>query len=309
MSEIAEDSMEKQDVEKSLSETYKKRNRPGRSSRRRKAKLRAIQEAEERLLAGEDLVSNAVRGTPSDRARAWPGVMQRRSKEWSAKDEESLVGQLGYLPGNAVAVAARASQFPSLGIQPDVPLVLQLYPIAIRDAYSGGRTDGRKFKSRKRIPSRSDNCDVLSISDDQNGEDELIEPFPTMYWLTSPLLRTLTSKLELGNTHNVKQMETRLAADENALAFMKIAHEEYGKARWNLLTEEDQALMERRHWKEALLTGVAGIRKHAAVKCLHANLAHYLSTGPGSVENLVGKWVFEQVCKLIVAGSEDQSDA
>jgi hypothetical protein len=285
---------EDQDNSTAADAVPKKRTRLGRSSRRRKAKIRAIQVAEEKLWNGESEESKPATGIPSDRNLTWPGVLERRSEKWRKEDEASLVGQLGYLPGNGVAVAARSSQFPKLGIQGDVPIILQLYPIAVRDTYLGGRSDGRKFKSRK----RGNTKEQESNQEDQE-EQQMIEPFPTTYWLTHPLLRTLTSKLELGKSHNVKVLETQLSADPSALASMKMAHESYGQARWDLLTKADQELMESRKWKGALTTGVAGIRKPFAIKCLHAQLAHYLSGGPGSKENLVGKWVVEELYNMV----------
>ena len=292
-------------------EPIKKRNRQGRSSRRRKAKLRAVQEAEDMLWNANQIAPsfdlqpiNRASGV-GDRDRIWPGVLVRRSELWLDTDEVTLVGQLGYLPGNAVAVAARSGMVPQLGIQGDVPIVLQLYPIAMREAYAGGKSDGRKFKSRKRGPSKRPES-----KDEENVLDEsvLIEPFPTMYWLTHPLVRSLTSKLELGETHSVKMLETRLSTNKSALELMKAAHEAYGNARWQLLTDDDQAEIERRRWKDSLAgdAGVAGIRKPFAIKCLHTHLAHHLSGGPGSDENVVGKWVLEELCNIVHARNESQ---
>lgn len=276
----------------------RRKNRPGRSSRRRKAKIRAIHKAEEKLWNGGE-VTEAIAGTPGDRGRVWRGVLQRRSERWLEADEIALVRQLGYLPGNAVAVAARSTRVPQLKIDGDVPIVLQLYPIAIRDVYAGGKSDGRKFKSRKRGPTKRP--DVNDDETDMDGQ-LLIEPFPTMYWLTHPLLRTLTSKLELGQTNNVKMLEKRLANDELALESMKTAHKAYGEARWQLLTREDQTEIQSRQWEGSLAqnAGVAGIRKPFAVKCLHTHLAHHLSGGPGSEHNIVGMWVLEEICNMVV---------
>ena len=293
----------------SSEELVKKRNRPGRSSRRRKAKLRAVHEAEERLWNVNAITPSIDERDGSrfsgggDRDRIWPGVLERRSELWLETDEITLVGQLGYLPGNAVAVSARSSSVPQLGIDRDVPIVLQLYPIAIRDAYAGGKADGRKFKGRKRC--------ALKRSESQDDEADmeervLIEPFPTMYWLTHPLLRALTSKLEIGDTHSVKILEERLSSDDNALELMKETHKAYGEARWKLLTSDDQAEMDRRRWKESLAgdAGVAGIRKPFAIKCLHTHLAHHLSGGPGSKQNVVGKWVLEELCRMVQARNQ-----
>lgn len=287
----------------------KRTSRPGRAARRRKAKLRAIQEAEEKAWAG--IVEVAEGGTPTDRNRIWPGVLERRSEEQLSKeDEAALVGQLGYLPGNAVRVAARSSSIPDLGIEGNVPIVLQLYPIAIRDSYEGGRSDGRKFKGRKRGNSRiqqKQGAEDGEQNPDETDDGPLIEPFPTMYWLTHPLLRTLTSKQEVGHTHNVKILEARLGREESALASMVKAHDNYGESRWNLLTPEDQENISGRGWEAALrATGVAGIRKPFAIKCLHAHLAHYLSGG--GADNLVGKWVLDELLQH-VKDRKEQSTA
>mmetsp|Transcript_32203 Transcript_32203/g.47572 ORF Transcript_32203/g.47572 Transcript_32203/m.47572 type:complete len:289 (-) Transcript_32203:1099-1965(-) len=281
----------------------KKKNRHGRASRRRKAKLRSIQEAEDSFWReGDNWRLEPIKGTPADRSRTWPAVIQRRSERWSNEDEASIIGQIGYLPGNAVAMAARSDQFPSLCINGSVPVVLELYPIVLRDAYDGGKSDGRKFKSRKR-----------TLPDDQERDPksetstDVIEPFPTMFWLTHPLLRILVSKLEMGISHNVKIFESKIATNKEWLDSMKEAHEAYGKARWNLLSESDREFINHKNWSNALNTGVAGIRKPDAVKCLHAHLAHYLSGGPGSKKNLVGKWVMDEVCNLVKTRQEAQA--
>jgi hypothetical protein len=64
------------------------------------------------------------------------------------------------------------------------------------------------------------------------------------------------------------------------------------------LTVEDQELIENRKWGPALddSRGVAGIRNHAAVKCLHAHTAHYLA---GCPDNVVGRWVVEKLREMV----------
>ena len=294
----------------------RKRKIKGRSGRRRNAKLKAIQEAEERIWKGDTTSMTSVATLlPTDRDKIWPGVLERRKEGLTSADEAALVGQLGYLPGNAVSVAARAQQVPSLPLEKDVPIVLKLYPLAIRDVYAGGKSDGRKFKGRRRGPSPSpslggedeadtDEKNEAKEEEEEEGKDDevLLEPFPTLYWLTHPMLRTLTSKLELGTTDSVRVMEERLQSDPQALDSMLRAHHAYGQDRWESLTEADLELVEARKWREALdeRRGVAGIKKHKAIKCLHAHLAHYLSGGRGSDDNIVGKWVMESITKLLL---------
>jgi hypothetical protein len=293
-----------------------RRNRLGRSSRRRKAKVRAIQQAEElhwnqiivvdgNEYGKEDLHIDKVQPNHvSDNIHGRETCIHQL-------DQIALIGQLGYLPENAVAIVARVSDLLPLEkyfynrkeMYHDSPLVLQLYPIALRNCFSGGKSDGRKFKGRRRGPIIEPETSNLSES---NPNLIIREPFPTIYWLTHPLLRIIVSKLELGEECNVKVLEARLAKDEDAMQSMILAHNAYGAARWDMMTEADQVEMEQRRWKKSLDTscGIAGIRKPFAIKCLHTHVAHYLSGGPGSDQNIVGKWVMDQVFKTFASRFE-----
>jgi hypothetical protein len=303
--------MDPTDEQMALPEKRKKKNKTGRAGRRRRAKLRDIQASEEFLFAGESIEAIETKSCiPTDRSKVWPGVFERR-ESCLALDEAALVAQLGYFPGNAVSVAARAKAIPSLPVDEHVPIVLRLYPLAIRDEYAGGKSDGRKFKGRKRrnptSSGQGDNIDNASNdpadSIDQNpslkNKEPLLEPFPTQYWLTHPILRTLTSKLEL--TDHVRTMQERLQSESNALESMIRAHQAYGQERWESLTKRDLILVQERKWEPALDSrrGVAGISRHKTVKCLHTHLAHHLSGGKGSEDNIVGKWVLELIVEML----------
>jgi len=294
-----------------------------------------------------------------------------------ARDEHQLRLQLGFLPGNAICVTARLSS-EMMGMLHDnegddgggmddeggssekkdshlaPPSVLKLYPMAVRESYRGGKTDGRAFKGRRRgamrveesqdggatestdgqkkstpteedpkpkekckkerawvvescpasnsHQSNNDNVTSTTISPQNNepnnpnqnehpqkqqqqqqSPQQIIEPFPTLYWLTSPLLRTLISKLEISKHHNVPQMEAKLRSSPSYLEQMERAHKSYGRRRWELLTPADQSNIVARGWQSALGEGrgVAGIRlakeRYDCVKCLHAHAAHYLA--------------------------------
>ncbi len=301
---------------------------------------------------------------PTDRSNSLPGVITRRKQFNHQKDdffmnglngmnkddETMLTSQLGFIPGNAISVVARVKniemlyprlfkllssyEFDNTIIDAaskeqnlNHPLVLQLYPLVTRDVYNGGKSDGRKFKSRKRGYSHIDPNDN-PCTDEQSDLDEenlnspvndslsssslTIEPFPTMYWLTHPHLRTLISQLEIEPKHNVKTVEDKLSSSTDNLIAMSKAHESYGKARWQLLTDEDRIETKNRNWSDALgiKRGVAGIRNFEAVKCLHAHAAHYLAQceinrmdqidSQDLPENLVGRWVLEAVEELIL---------
>jgi uncharacterized protein len=352
---------------------------------------------------------------PVDRDKVWPAVAERRRQFAAAAehvefddcgwrgpvDERLLIGQLGFLPGNAIRVSTRVKDLrkkgPDEAVQQQqqqqdadfcqsierlllasssckkrnssnnsqsnnsndydivldhddgqVPVVLQLYPLVYRDEYTGGRADGRKVaKGRKRrlarkgpnddgdsdeISIRGDDgkdhdgsedapsnsqiilvaTDSLSSNIDTETVDVVVEPFPTIYWLTHPLLRVWISQLELDGLG--VRLQQRLAApgNEALLERMKRAHEAYAMERVQLLTPADVALVEARHWEDALLTtsrGVAGVRNPRAVKCLHAHAAHYLSgaASNGSSDNVVGEWVMQEVHRMLKERSKREN--
>eukprot|EP00985_Skeletonema_marinoi_P014952 scaffold7644_cov121-Skeletonema_marinoi.AAC.1 len=393
-----------EDPKTSPDEAKRKKNRPGRSSRRRKHKARSIlleaSGGETTAADGGATEDKNQSVVPSDRAYTLDGVKFRRREQWlkqriasninddvtscdqqqqhqqqhqvneeegtslDPKDDYQLKAQLGFVPGNAICVAARTSlqevfTSPTSGREtggnddPSPPAVLKLYPMAIRETYRGGTTDGRKFKARRRgaerskksndkkaddgndetkkkkkkerrwfieSPSDEQTADATRIDTPQDDDDDdespkhIIEPFPTMYWLTSPKLRILISKMELSKDNNVQTMEQRLRSSQDNLDQMERAHKSYGRSRWELLTPQDKKSVMQRGWENALdeRRGVAGISlvkgRFDCVKCLHAHVAHYLaqvaeweeeSQDGGECKrddlNLVGKWTMESI--------------
>jgi hypothetical protein len=289
----------------------KRKNRPGRASRRRKQKLVDIQRAEDDIrgtcaTASNEDNSEKTLQLPVDRDRVWPAVTEQRTLNlWSTEDEAELVSQLGYLPGNAIRISARTSHVPALMEvvkNGNLPVALQLYPIALRDEHAGGK-GGRRFKARKRRqvvgktedPEDDDNN---SNVDSKTEKSSLIEPFPTLFWLTHPLLRVWISKLELDGLGI--RLEERLASCPESLARMEKAHQAYGQERYLLLTQEDLVLIRSRGWEAAFAPtrGVAGIRNYSAIKCLHAHAAHYLSEPEGKANNVIGEWVMQAIANL-----------
>lgn len=318
----------------------------------------------------------------SDREVGVPSVerlRQAKPEYWNADlDPIRLRYQLGFFPGNAVAVVARIGNCPhsslrqhltehtSMNIDDDRnveqdPLVLQLYPLACRNTFAGGRAQGRNFKSRRRGPQRnstsltqdgtapetsissswvmpcvaSSQSEVVNTDKDDSNDDRIrndafsvnvtnpstnaivVEPFPTMYWLTHPWLRTLVSQLELENFGST--LENRLAKDPAALKAMERAHLAYGQERFKLLSDDDVShylhnksatAASSSSWEQALSPrrGVAGIRNFASIKCLHAHVAHYLSGGPGSQDNQVGTWTVEALLELLQTQKQQPYD-
>ena len=267
-----------------LAPSNNKRPNLGRAARRRRRKERDIQQQLVALSQGTYTAPVSV--LPDDRQRVGPAVEALRKKfEWSDCDDSELRAQLGYVPGNAVRVAARWKDYDPTASN-NAPVVLQLYPLAYRRVYEGGKTDGRSFKGRKRMTT------IVANS----AEDEwLIEPFPTIYWLTHPLLHTLVSQLEVQGFGKV--CEDRLQHDPHALSRMQRAHDAYREERlalWNASSPAEEAVAQHGF----LHTGIAGMRNPAAVKCLHAHTAHFLS---GCANNLTGAWVLEELRQGVAA--------
>lgn len=311
----------------------KRKSRPGRASRRRNRKIQAIKEAEAALFSASPAAIDDEDGNskvlPADRHRSLPGVLERRRTYYCAAskdpkraeidadvaisldhicpgDERLLISQLGFIPGNAVNVAARVEDCPSLHLlkvidkysadaSSSAPTVLRLYPLAIRDA-----CPKRKFKSRQRgqVGAGEDERKSRDWALDGDDESGIIEPFPTQYWLTDPRLRMLISALEISEDCNVKTMEAKLRSNPEYANSMERAHKSYGQERWLLLTDADRKAVTERRWDGALgpVRGVAGISNYKGVKCLHAHAAHFLA---GCEDNLVGKWTIKEVERML----------
>lgn len=205
----------------------RRKNRPGRSSRRRKHKARSIlMEATGETISTNDAIKDSLKESsvvPTDRAYTLEGVKVRWKEEWLKRiksvrnlinndvsssfdqneeqtqhmhdesssldpiDECQLKAQLGFVPGNAICVAARTSLEGSFNItdaseidgnpqtsssksQSSPPSVLKLYPMAVRETYKGGTTDGRKFKGRRRGVERSSTKGNVEKNDDSNNQ-------------------------------------------------------------------------------------------------------------------------------------------
>jgi hypothetical protein len=106
-----------------------------------------------------------------------------------------------------------------------------------------------------------------------NGEPAVVKtapklsdgtPFPTLYYLTHPVLTAAASRLE--SSGMMAQMTQRLHRDPALAAAYRRAHESY-------LAERDAI--------EPLRSTVSAGGMPDRVKCLHALIAHSLAKGPG----------------------------
>ncbi|CAM9371868.1 unnamed protein product [Ectocarpus fasciculatus] len=169
------------------------------------------------------------------------------------EDARSLTAQLGYMPNNIIDVAARNDS--------GQPIVAFLYGLT-----------------------REKTCDGVSTKP--------LRPFPTIYWLTCPNLKSDISKLE--DAGWITKLQERLNADPAHIAAMQRAHELYSEERRSNLSAEDLAFLENnKSLHEYHTYGVAGMKSTSfrCVKCLHCHYAHFMGN-PGHV-NIIGKWVSE----------------
>lgn len=288
---------------------------------------------------------------PNDRNIVWPSVLERRSNSWCQTDEVALRNQLGYVPGNAINISCRVQDvqdlYPELNklmmrqksdvsseeVSQSVPVAVQLYPLAVRGDNAATTTiestkahdanpildDNRNQTDRENIvkmqheygENQCNNSEVTAESWQSDATIIALEPFPTIYWLTHPTLRTLISGLEVEGYGVI--YSNLLSKDTLLLQRIQHAHSSYGKERYELLTESDRRLIEERRWQEVFNfhhRGIAGIRytkqcsrksKNAEtflppVKCLHTHTAHYLS---GCKDNVIGQWVMEELEKRV----------
>ncbi|RYH28935.1 DUF501 domain-containing protein [archaeon] len=128
----------------------------------------------------------------------------------------TIMRQLGFTPLNLVDVSYNHPY-------DHRPLILQLYPLNVRDP-------------------------TLF----QETEQDII-PFPTMFWVSCPVLHANISKLEMDGW--IQKLSDRLVHSADSatyLAAMEKAHKLYAEERWSTLTEEDRQFVESSGWYMAL---------------------------------------------------------
>ena len=90
-------------------------------------------------------------------------------------------------------------------------------------------------------------------------------PFPTLYYLTCPRAVAACSRLESDGL--MKEMNARLAADDELAARYRSAHQDYLARRARIEDVPE-------------IAGVSAGGMPTRVKCLHVHLAHALAAGP-----------------------------
>ncbi len=132
-----------------------------------------------------------------------------------------------------------------------------------------------------------------------------IEPFPTVFWLSCPLLVKEVGKLESSGL--IQELEKAFQDDPILKETFYDAHREYVELRLKLLSPDEREFIEKEHpgiWKVLVETGIGGVKDWNRIKCLHAHLAHYLATGNNpvgyAVSDILG--LDTMVCTLNLCG-------
>jgi len=124
------------------------------------------------------------------------------------------------------------------------------------------------------------------------------EPFPTLYWLSCPVLVRQIDRLEAAGW--VKRLEARLSSDAQLAARFSSAHRAYIAERLALLGAADRAALEAAGRLSSLTErGIGGTADRSRVKCLHLHAAHELAR-----DNPVGKIVLSLLPRRSCAGED-----
>jgi len=117
-------------------------------------------------------------------------------------------------------------------------------------------------------------------------------PFPTVYWLTCPLLNREVAVLESKGL--VKDFQESIARDDIFKDEMLKAQEAYRNTRESMLDKVNDLPANIR--KKLKNVGVGGVSDLLKVKCLHAHFAQYLATGLNPIGKKVGEIIGKVIC-------------
>ena len=139
------------------------------------------------------------------------------------------------------------------------------------------------------------------------GRYDELKPFPTIIWLTCPVVKGDISRLEDAGWGTWMQQEVKDGPRAKTLQrIMKEAHDKYARERWGLLTESDREVVVSRKWTSALRdVGIAGIRDPRKVKCLHCHFAHHAARPTHG--NIIGEIVELLLEKMQSSGGKAPS--
>lgn len=117
----------------------------------------------------------------------------------------------------------------------------------------------------------------------RDGERFIV--FPTLFWLSCPYLTVRVSRLE--SEGGVKRWESLLSEDPDLATRYRASQDAYRRERRALLSPEEQEFLRGVNALDRLETGIGGLANLNRVKCLHAQLAHFLARGGNPIGEAV----------------------
>ncbi|MBH47220.1 MAG: hypothetical protein CME71_03515 [Halobacteriovorax sp.] len=104
-------------------------------------------------------------------------------------------------------------------------------------------------------------------------------PFPSLYWLTSPILHKAIADIE--RTAWIKDFENEIIPNnEDFLSRIQNDNELYRDLRWALFKSlHDENSIEEKYLKVIRETGIGGIQNFKRVRCLHMHYAFHVVHG------------------------------
>ena len=123
------------------------------------------------------------------------------------------------------------------------------------------------------------------------------KPFPTIYWLSCPVIKEDIFKLE--DTGYIEVLKRKKNQSKEFQKKLDNAHKRYSKVRVSLL-DKDKLKRARQKSKDLFemlkKSGVAGIREKEGIKCLHGHYADYIISGDNPVGEEVAKKIDIPTC-------------
>ena len=144
--------------------------------------------------------------------------------------------------------------------------------LSSRDLEAVERQLGRPVRGEVRAASRCPHGEVEVIATPPLLPDGT--PFPTLFWLTCPLLHREVSRLESGDFREV--LRRKLMHEPGFMAALRDAEREYRDEREGWARELGEQERVQDYFRDR--GGIGGTRA-GGIKCLHAHLAQYLAKG------------------------------
>lgn len=111
------------------------------------------------------------------------------------------------------------------------------------------------------------------------------KPFPTLYWLSSDVLKVEISRIEAVGV--IKSLEQQLQEEPAFLERYQQSHRDYIAARWDYMSAAQREEVANLGYIDVLTErGIGGISNWHQIRCLHTQYAHHLCG-----DNVIGQWM------------------